>query len=84
VARVRAAVEDGRDAGRIRPDVATDLLNLLRPLDTAETAEVGDRVDEVRRKIRARVSEGSVKRAQADVLRDRLADVERAAPDRSG
>ena len=84
VAAVRAAVEDGRDAGRIRPDVATDLLNLLRPLDTAAATEVDDRVDEVRRKIRARVSEGSVKRAQADVLQDRLAEVSRAAPDRSG
>jgi serine/threonine-protein kinase len=79
VARVRTAVEDGRDAGRIRPDVATDLLNLLGPLRTAEVGEVGDRVAAVRQKIQDRVVEGTVAEAQADVLRSRLAEVDRAA-----
>ena len=31
--------------------MATDLLNLLRPLDTAETAEVGDRVEPTFRRL---------------------------------
>jgi serine/threonine protein kinase len=79
VARVRTAVEDGVAGGRIREDVATDLLNLIRPLRTAESTEVGDRVAEVRRKVRDRVSEGSVAEAQGDMLQARLADVDRAA-----
>jgi eukaryotic-like serine/threonine-protein kinase len=79
VARVRTAVEDGLADGWIREDVATDLLNLIRPLRTAESSEVGDRVAEVRRKVRDRVSEGSVAEAQGDELEARLADVDRAA-----
>jgi serine/threonine-protein kinase len=79
VARVRTAVEDGRADGLIREDVAIDLLNLIRPLRTAESTEVGDRVAEVRRKVRDRVSEGSVKQEQGDELEARLADVDRAA-----
>ena len=72
-------MEDGRDAGRIRPDVAADLLNLLGPLRSAEDGAAGVRVAEVRRKISERVSEGGVAEAQADVLRSRLAEVDRAA-----
>jgi serine/threonine-protein kinase len=79
VARVRTAVENGVAGGHIREDVATDLLNLIRPLRTAESTEVGDRVAEVRRKVRDRVSEGSVAEAQGDELEARLADVDRAA-----
>jgi len=79
VARVRTAVEDGLADGWIREDVATDLLNLIRPLRTAESSEVGDRVAEVRRKVRDRVSEGSVAEAQGDELEARLAEVDRAA-----
>jgi len=79
VTRVRTAVEDGLADGWIREDVATDLLNLIRPLRTAESSEVGDRVAEVRRKVRDRVSEGSVAEAQGDELEARLAEVDRAA-----
>jgi hypothetical protein len=79
VGRVRSAVEAGQAVGQIRPDVATDLLNLLGPLGGAEPAEVGRLVDELRRKIDDRVDEGAVARSRAAVLRSRLSDLDRAA-----
>jgi hypothetical protein len=78
LARVRAAVEAGRAAGQIRPDVAVDLLNLLAALSRADAREAGDRVTELRRKLQDRVQEGSVTDARAEVLRDRLADLDEA------
>lgn len=72
---MRAAVEDGRANGQIRPDVATDLLNLIRNLTNAAPGDVRGRVDELRRKIRERVNEGSVAADRADVLESRLADL---------
>ena len=77
--RVRSAVETGRASGQIRPDVAVDFLNLIQPLRGTDTEEVADRVDELQRKLRERVNEGSVDDARADVLRSRLSDLGAAA-----
>ncbi|UQU67917.1 serine/threonine protein kinase [Couchioplanes caeruleus] len=79
VARMRSAVETGRDRRQIRADVAVDLLNLLDTLDGAEPAGVDARLADLRRKLRSRAEEGSVAPARADVLEARLADVDRAA-----
>jgi hypothetical protein len=78
LARVRSALAAGREQGQIRPDVAVDLANLLRPLDGADADAAGDQVAEVRRKLDDRVQEGSVDAARADILRRRLADLEQA------
>ncbi|RSM58080.1 serine/threonine protein kinase [Actinoplanes sp. ATCC 53533] len=78
LARVRSAVEAGRDEGQIRPDVAVDLLNLLRPLGRADPGEADDQVAELRRKLRDRVDEGSVDGARGEVLLSRLADLHAA------
>ncbi|MET8154455.1 serine/threonine-protein kinase [Actinoplanes sp. NPDC049668] len=82
--RVRAAVVAGRELGEIRPDVAQDLINLLGPLGRAKAADVLQRAKELQRKVLERVEEGSVDDARADVLRSRLADLERAAERGSG
>ncbi|MFI7601493.1 serine/threonine-protein kinase [Actinoplanes sp. NPDC049681] len=79
VRRVRAAVDDGRSAGQIRPDVATDLLNLLGALDGPRAAGVEERISDLRRKVRARTGEGSVAESRAAVLQSRLDDLDRAA-----
>jgi serine/threonine-protein kinase len=78
VSRVRSAVESGRSAGQIRPDVATDLLNLIGPLGGADAQEVDRLVDDLRRKIDERVDEGSVAAARGAVLHSRLSDLGRA------
>jgi len=78
LARVRSAVEAGRAEGQIRPDVAVDLLNLLRPLGRADPGEADDQVAELRRKLRDRVDEGSVDGARAEILLSRLADLHAA------
>jgi serine/threonine-protein kinase len=78
VVRVRAAVEDGRAVGQIRPDAATDLLNLLKSLTNADDKDFDVLVDNLRRKIQDRVSEGTVAAARATVLESRLADLGRA------
>jgi eukaryotic-like serine/threonine-protein kinase len=78
LARVRSAVEAGRDEGQIRPDVAVDLLNLLRPVGRADPGEADNQVAELRRKLRDRVDEGSVDGARAEVLLSRLADLHAA------
>ncbi|WP_250002748.1 serine/threonine protein kinase [Actinoplanes sp. M2I2] len=77
VTRFRSAVRDGD----FRPDIATDLLNLLRPLadGNGDADTRGDQVAALRRKIDDRAGEGSVTPAQATLLRSRLADVNRAA-----
>ncbi|GAB1641260.1 serine/threonine-protein kinase [Krasilnikovia sp. MM14-A1259] len=77
--RVGAAVQDGRAAGDIRPDVATDLANLLRPLAGASAGDVADRVADLRRKVRERAAEGGITADRADVLQARLTDLARAA-----
>lgn len=79
VRRVRTAVDDGRTSGQIRPDVATDLLNLLDTLDGPRTAGVEARIGDLRRKVRARTGEGSVAESRAAVLQSRLDDLGRAA-----
>jgi len=78
LARVRSAVEAGQAEGQIRPDVAVDLLNLLRPLDRADPGEADHQVAELRRKLRDRVGEGSVDGARAEILLSRLADLHAA------
>ena len=78
LARVRVAVEDGRAEGQIRPDVAVDLLNLLRPVGRADARQAADLMAEVRRKLRDRVDEGSVDATRGEVLNDRLDDLSRA------
>ncbi|BFU44081.1 serine/threonine-protein kinase [Krasilnikovia sp. MM14-A1004] len=77
--RVDTAVRDGRAAGEIRPDVATDLANLLRPLAGAAAADVADRVGDLRRKVTQRATEGSIDAGRADILQNRLTDLARAA-----
>jgi serine/threonine-protein kinase len=78
VARVRGAIEAGRAKGQIRPDVAVDLLNLLGPLDRARTREAENQVTELRRKLRDRAGEGSVDAGRAEILQNRLADLDQA------
>ncbi|GID98590.1 hypothetical protein Adi01nite_80020 [Amorphoplanes digitatis] len=82
--RVRSAVVAGRELGEIRPDVAQDLINLLGPLGRAKAADVLQHAKELQRKVLERVEEGSVDGDRADLLRSRLADLERAAERGSG
>jgi serine/threonine-protein kinase len=79
VTRMRTAVEEGAAGGEIRTDVATDLLNLIKPLTGANGQDIDGRVDQLRRKIGERLGEGSVTPARAAVLESRLADLDRAA-----
>jgi hypothetical protein len=78
VVRVRAAVEDGRAVGQIRADAATDLLNLIKSLTSADDKDFDGLVDNLRRKIEDRVSEGTVAADRATVLQSRLTDLGRA------
>jgi hypothetical protein len=78
LARTRSAIEDARDQRTIRPDVAVDLLNLLRTLDGADASDADRQVAELRRKLDDRVQEKSVDTATARIVRSRLADLERA------
>ncbi|WP_344934626.1 serine/threonine-protein kinase [Actinoplanes nipponensis] len=78
LARVRSAIEAGRAARQIRPDVAVDLLNLLRPLSRANGRAAEEQAAELRRKVDDRVTEGSVDAARAAVLRSRLDDLDEA------
>jgi eukaryotic-like serine/threonine-protein kinase len=75
---VTTAVEEGRSSGRIREDVAVDLLNLLQQLGNAPPAEVSGRVDALQQKVRQRIGEGGLDAGQADVLQARLSEVKRA------
>jgi serine/threonine-protein kinase len=77
--RLRTAVQAGADAGEIRGDVATVLLNLVRNLGRADTKNVSSQVGQLRRKISERNGEGSVTDARAAVLRARVSDLDRAA-----
>jgi hypothetical protein len=79
VSRLRGAVEDGAAGGEIRGDVATDLLNLIRPLRTADGRDVDAQVTTLRHKITQRTGEGNVSEARAAILKARLTDVDRAA-----
>ena len=76
--RVRSAIEAGRAAKQIRPDVAVDLLNLVQTLDGAGAGQADDRAAELRRKLNDRVTEGSVNEARATILRARMADLDEA------
>ncbi|MBU2668447.1 protein kinase [Actinoplanes bogorensis] len=75
VSRFRSTVE----GGDIREDVATDLLNFVRNVESAEDSNVDGRIDALRRKINDRAREGALSSAQASLLRSRLADLESAA-----
>ncbi|MFF5290793.1 serine/threonine-protein kinase [Paractinoplanes globisporus] len=79
VSRLRSAVEDSAARGKMRSDVALDLLNLIRPLEYADTNDIEAQVSALRIKISGRAREGSLTAAQASLLRARLADVDRAA-----
>jgi len=79
LSRLRIAVEDGAAGGQIRDDVATDLLNLIRPLENAEGKDVDAQVEALRRKIAERTGEGSLSAARAAILKTRLTDLDRAA-----
>jgi serine/threonine-protein kinase len=79
VSRLRTAVQSGASGGQIRGDVATDLLNLIQPLDNPDAANVNSQVENIRQKIEDRAGEGSISAAQAAVLRTRLADLARVA-----
>ncbi|WP_328477102.1 serine/threonine protein kinase [Actinoplanes sp. NBC_00393] len=74
LSRVRAAVEKGEELGEIRPDVALDLMNLLRQIDSG-SAEVGDQVELLSSKVRQRLSEGAMTETRASVLQSRLRDL---------
>jgi len=76
--RVRSAIETGQEREQIRPDVAVDLLNLLGTLSQANSGNAEQQVTELRRKLRERVSEGSVDAARAEIVRNRLADLDQA------
>jgi hypothetical protein len=79
VSRMRDAVKGGAASGKIRPDVAKDLLNLLQPLSNAQGSDLTGQVQALRKKVRTRVGEGGVTEAQAAVLQSRLEDLDRAA-----
>ena len=75
----RTVVQGGSD-GQIRPDVVTDLLNLIRPvrasLVAGQPAGVTGLVATLRIKLAARVAEGAITPAAASTIRaelDRLA-----------
>ncbi|GIJ56547.1 hypothetical protein Vau01_040630 [Virgisporangium aurantiacum] len=72
VADVIDAVHAGRATGDIRDDVAVDLINLLRQLSSAPAKDVSRRVAELQQKIRDRIEEGSLARAAATDLQNRL------------
>ena len=72
-------MEAGQASGDIRPDVAADLINLIRPLGRADPEDVDNRVEDLRRKIRDRVDEGSLAEDRAAILQARLADLGGAA-----
>jgi serine/threonine-protein kinase len=72
VGEVIDAVHAGQAAGHIRDDVAVDLINLLRQLSNAPARDVSRRVAELQQKIRDRSDEGSLARAAATDLQNRL------------
>jgi eukaryotic-like serine/threonine-protein kinase len=78
-ARLRAVVEQGKTSKQLRPDVATDLLNFVTPLQNAKAADVDRRIAALRRKINDRAREGALSPARATQLRARVSDLERAA-----
>jgi eukaryotic-like serine/threonine-protein kinase len=75
ISRARSAIEAGREDGQIRPDVAVDLLNLLR---TVDGGQADDRVAELQRKVDERVQEGNMDPDRARLIRSRLSDLDRA------
>jgi serine/threonine-protein kinase len=79
VGRVASEVEAGQAAGRIRDDVAVDLLNLVRQLEQVDRAEIPARVDQLRQKVRIRVTEEGIDRDQAAALQTRLDELGRAS-----
>lgn len=76
--RVQDTVEQGRQTGDIRPDVALDFQNLLRLIDPTDDS-VTDQVDELLGKVRQRLNEGGLTPDQAALLRQRLTDLRTAS-----
>jgi serine/threonine-protein kinase len=74
---VISAVRAGQSAGQIRDDVAVDLINLLRQLNTTAPKDLGRRVAELQQKILDRIDEGSLSAGYADELQNRLDRVAR-------
>ncbi|GAA1634269.1 serine/threonine-protein kinase [Actinoplanes couchii] len=73
--RVQNAVDRGEEQGEIRQDVALDFRNLLRLIDPESDADLGDQVDQLRRKVRQRLNEGGLTENQAAILQERIADL---------
>jgi serine/threonine protein kinase len=76
--RVQDTVEQGKQSGEIRPDVALDFQNLLRLIDPGAD-DVTDQVDELLGKVRQRLNEGGLSATQAGLLRQRLNDLRTAS-----
>ncbi|GIF64463.1 hypothetical protein Ais01nite_24980 [Asanoa ishikariensis] len=66
LSRVDGLIAEGQAVGGIRHDIATDLRNLLRELDAAETRT--DRVNQLRAKVAVRAGEGAISRPYAERL----------------
>ena len=77
------AVERGGSDGQIRPDVATDMLNLIGPVRTSliagQPAGVAGLVATLRTKLATRLAEGAITPAAASAIR---ADLDRLAASR--
>jgi serine/threonine-protein kinase len=76
---LRRTVGEGAAAGEVRADVAVDFDNLLAALldrlSAGEPVDVGQRVAELRRKVRERLREGGLSAARARQLDDGLSAV---------
>ncbi|SNT14039.1 Serine/threonine protein kinase [Asanoa hainanensis] len=66
LSRVDGLITEGQAVGGIRHDAATDLRNLLRELNAAETRT--DRVNQLRAKVAVRAGEGAISRPYAERL----------------
>jgi serine/threonine-protein kinase len=66
LSRVEGLITEGQQAGGIRHDTATDLRNLVRELQAAETRD--DRVNQLREKVAVRAGEGAISRPYAERL----------------
>ncbi|BCY12600.1 serine/threonine-protein kinase [Actinoplanes sp. L3-i22] len=76
--RVQDAVEKGEKSGKIRSDVAQDFRNILGQLATADDPDVQGGVEQLRKKVRQRLSEGGLTADQATILQSRLTDLSKA------
>ncbi|MGI8336570.1 serine/threonine-protein kinase [Actinomadura scrupuli] len=76
---LRRTVDEGAAAGEVRSDVAVDFDNLIAALldrlSAGEPVDVGQRVAELRRKVRERLREGGLSAGRARQLDDGLSAV---------